>query len=124
MNAQPKTFTELINAEIAKINIEKLASESNVVEVGAKIALLSSFLPRIGQEVASRQSGYNLCLNEHLTRLEGKSVVGAKVAAEASVEHAELLKAKALREAIIEYLRGLKYLARALAEEESFAKHV
>ena len=53
-----------------------------------------------------------------------RNLLKYEVAAEASIEYAELLKAKALREAIIEYLRGLKYLARALAEEESFAKHV
>ncbi len=111
------TFTELVNQEISSINIERLASESNVIGVGEKIAILSQFLPRITQECAKRQSEYNLCLNEHLTALGGKSVAGAKIASEASPEYAELLKAKALRESVIDLIRGLKYLARAMQDE-------
>jgi hypothetical protein len=114
------TFTQLVTDEIHALNIEKMASEANVVEIGSKIALLSSYMARITQEVASRQSAYNRRLNEELKRLDGKSVASAKVEAEASKEYVDLLQAKALRESTVEAIRGLKYLAKALVDEEKY----
>lgn len=121
--ADPLTFTEYVNNLISGIDVEKLVSQSNVVAIGQNIAELAQCMARVNQEVAKRRAGYNLCLNEHLTALGGKSVAGAKIAAEASVEYAELLKAMALKESVVEQIRGLKYLARSMNEDEQFSKH-
>ena len=111
------TFTDIINAELKEINHEKLASEANRLKIGEHIATLSSFMPRVNAELAKRQSEYNMCFNETLTSGEHKSVSHAKISAEASPEYAELLKVKMLREGIVESIRGLKYMARALEDE-------
>lgn len=111
------TFTEQVNVKLLEINEEELVSKSNIIGVAQYISELSGFMGRITQEVARRRAAYNLCLNRCLTS-ENKSVSYAKVAAEASIEYAELENAKALREAVVERIRGLKYLQRSMREDE------
>ena len=115
-----QTFTDEVNNYIANINIEDLAERSDVMGVGERIAKLAQYLVRVQQECARRQAQYNQKLNEYLVS-EGKSVAHAKIASEASQEFAELLKAKMLREAVIELIRALKYLARSMSDERSLS---
>ena len=114
------TFTEQVNKKLAEINETQLVSENNVVLVAQYISELAGYQGRILQEVAHRRAQYNLCLNERLTGGEHKSVAHAKIDADSSPEYAELEKARALKEAVAEKIRGLKYLFRSMQDDYKY----
>ena len=111
------TFTQFCQDKIRDIDIEKLASENNVVGVGQKISELAQLMSRINTELSSRQWAYNLKVKFCYEGLEKKSVALAKMEAESSTEWKDLRDCVALKESILEMLKSLKYLARSLQEE-------
>lgn len=113
---EEKTFTTYVQDKIKAIDLERLASESNVVRIGQFIAELAQLLTRINQELASRQAAYNFKL-QAIISLETKSVAHARVQVDASEEARRLLECRLLKESVVEMVRSLKYLARSMQEE-------
>ena len=116
------TFTEYCAQKIKDIDIERLANENNVVGVGQKIAELAQLMSRINQELSQRIWAYNLKVKFVLDE-EKVSVAQARIRADASTEARDLLQCRLLKESVVEQIRSLKYMARSMAEEESFSGH-
>lgn len=120
MSAQ--SFTEYTQNKIKEIDIERLASESNVIGVAEKISELAQLLTRINQELSNRLWAYNMKVNFILSE-EKISVAQARVKADASSEAKDLLQVKLLKESVVSMIQSLKYLARSLRDEYDVAQH-
>lgn len=117
------TFTQYVHEKIKSIDIEKLASESNLIGVGENIAELAQLMTRINQELANRQWVYNLKVKLSYENLEKKSVAQAQMEARASQEWKDLQDCIAIEKSVIEMIRSLKHLLKAMKDEESTSQY-